>query len=222
MTMTSLIARRKLLLLAPALASGLLGLAAPAALAATPVQLLEQWLQQTRGGSAQFTQTVSNPKGPAQAPASGQFAFERPDRFRWDYTKPYAQVIVSDGRQLWTYDHDLDQVTISAVSQAFKGTPAAIFAGGDLAQLFTLQAQPEAGGLQWVQATPKARDSNFDWIRIGLRATPQGPDVVELQLRDAFGQISTMRFSAIQRNPTFAADSFRFTPPKGASVIRQP
>ncbi|OZB51135.1 MAG: outer membrane lipoprotein carrier protein LolA, partial [Thiomonas sp. 15-63-373] len=114
------------------LAGGLLGASLPAAFAANSVQLLEQWLQQTRGGSAQFTQTVSNPKGPAQAPATGQFAFERPDRFRWDYTKPYAQVIVSDGKQLWTYDHDLDQVTITPVTQAFKGTPAAIFAGTDL------------------------------------------------------------------------------------------
>ena len=186
------------------------------------VQLLQQWLRQTQSGQADFTQTVSNPKGPAQAPAAGQFAFERPDRFRWDYTKPYTQVIVSDGKQLWTYDHDLDQVTITPVTQAFKGTPAAIFAGTDLTRLFTLQAQPDAGGLQWVQATPKAKDSNFDWIRIGLRSTPQGPEVAELQLRDAFGQISTMRFTAMQTNPTFASGSFRFTPPKGASVIQQP
>ncbi|WP_449371552.1 outer membrane lipoprotein chaperone LolA [Thiomonas sp.] len=204
------------------LAGGLLAASLHAAFAASSVQLLEQWLQQTRGGSAQFTQTVSNPKGPAQAPASGRFAFERPDRFRWDYTQPYAQVIVSDGKQLWTYDHDLDQVTITPVTQAFKGTPAAIFAGTDLTRLFTLQAQLDAGGLQWVQATPKAKDSNFDWIRIGLRNTTQGPEVAELQLRDAFGQISTLRFTAIQHNPTFAPGSFRFTPPKGASVISQP
>ncbi|CUA97628.1 outer membrane lipoprotein chaperone LolA [Thiomonas bhubaneswarensis] len=222
MTMISLIARRRALLRAALLVGALLAAAAPAAMAATSVQLLEQWLKQTRGGSAQFTQTVSNPKGPAQAPAAGQFAFERPDRFRWDYTKPYAQVIVSDGKQLWTYDHDLDQVTITPVTQAFKGTPAAIFAGTDLTRLFTLQALPDANDLQWVQATPQAKDSNFDWIRIGLRSTMQGPEVVELQLRDAFGQVSTMRFSAIKSNPVFAADSFHFTPPKGASVIRQP
>ena len=203
-------------------ALGLLAAGLPAAFAATSVQLLEQWLQQTKGGRAEFTQTVSNPKGPAQAPASGQFAFERPDRFRWDYTKPYAQVIVSDGKQLWTYDHGLDQVTITPVTQAFRGTPAAIFAGTDLTRLFTLQAQADAGGLQWVQATPKAKDSNFDWIRIGLRNTAKGPEVAELQLRDAFGQISTMRFTAMQTNPSFAPDSFRYTPPKGASVIQQP
>lgn len=219
--MTNLIARVRAALAALLLGVGLL---APltAAAAANPVQLLEQWLQQTRSGSAQFTQTVRNLKGPTQAPASGQFAFERPNRFRWDYTKPYVQVIVSDGKQLWTYDHDLDQVTITPVTQAFRGTPAAIFAGADLTRLFTLQALPDADGLQWVQATPKAKDSNFDWIRIGLRNTAQGPEVVELQLRDAFGQVSTMRFSDIVRNPSLAADSFRFTPPKSASVIRQP
>lgn len=220
--MTNLIARGRPVLAGLLLGCCLFGAALPSAVAATSVQLLEQWLQQTKSGSAQFTQTVSNPKGPAQAPASGQFAFERPDRFRWDYAKPYRQVIVSDGKQLWTYDHDLDQVTITPVTQAFKGTPAAIFAGTDLTKLFALQAQPDAEGLQWVQATPKSKDGNFDWIRIGLRTTAQGPEVAELQLRDAFGQISTMRFTAIARNPVLAADSFRFTPPKGASVITQP
>ena len=194
----------------------------PAAAGAGPVQLLEQWLQQTHSGSAHFVQTVTNPKGPAQAPASGSFAFERPDRFRWDYAAPYRQVIVSDGKQLWTYDHDLDQVTVTPVTQAFKGTPAAIFAGADLNRLFTLAPQPDADGLQWVRATPKSRDSNFDWIRIGLRSTPQGPEVAELQLRDAFGQISTMRFTEVVRNPALAADSFRFVPPAGASIINQP
>jgi outer membrane lipoprotein carrier protein len=217
--MTFLIARSRAALVAVWLL--VCATAAPSAVAAGSVQLLEQWLQQTQSGSAEFTQTVTNPKGPAQAPAAGRFAFERPDRFRWDYTKPYAQVIVSDGKQLWTYDRDLDQVTITPVSQAFKGTPAAIFAGADLTRLFTLQPLPDADGLQWVQATPKTKDGNFDWIRIGLRETAHGPEVVELQLRDAFGQISTMRFSAIVRNPKLGADSFRFTPPKGASVIRQ-
>jgi len=220
--MTTLIARARSAAAALVLGCGVWCASMSAALAANPVQTLLQWLQQTRSGSAQFTQTVSNPRGPAQAPASGQFAFERPDRFRWDYAKPYAQTIVSDGKQLWTYDRDLDQVTITAVSQAFKGTPAAIFAGEDVTRLFDLQAMPDAGGLQWVQATPKSKDSNFDWIRIGLRSAPQGPQVVELQLRDAFGQVSTIRFSDIVSNPPLPAERFRFTPPKGASVISQP
>ena len=221
--MPSLIARlRASLALSLVCANLFVATLQPAAAATGSVQLLEQWLQQTKSGSAQFSQTVSNAKGPAQAPASGSFSFERPDRFRWDYAKPYRQVIVSDGTQLWTYDHDLDQVTVTPVTQAFKGTPAAIFAGADLTRLFTLQAQPDAGGLQWVQATPKSKDSNFDWIRIGLRTTAQGPEVAELQLRDAFGQVSTMRFTQTRRNPVFAAGSFRFTPPSGASVISQP
>ena len=217
MNFLSSLTRRALLL------SAVLALGLPTAHAADgSVQLLQQWLKQTRAGQADFTQTVSNPKGPAQAPASGTFAFQRPDRFRWNYTAPYQQVIVSDGKELSTFDHDLNQVTITPVTQAFRGTPAAIFAGADLNQLFTLAAQPDANGLHWVEAKPKARDSNFDWIRIGLRATDNGPEVAELQLRDAFGQVSTMIFSHIVANPALPVDQFTFTPPKGASVIRQP
>ena len=184
--------------------------------------LLLQWMQSTRSARTDFTQTVVDDKGKTSPPSAGHFAFERPGKFRWVYTKPYRQDIISDGRTIWTYDHDLDQVTVSPQSRALSGTPAALLAGEYVNRLFVLSPLPAARGLAWVQAVPRGKDSSFDWVRIGLKAEPQGPELVEMQLRDAFRRTSTIVFSNAQRNVAFPSGSFHFTAPQGASVIQQP
>lgn len=201
---------------------GLLALApqVPAAAADNPVALLQQWLRDTHGATADFTQSVVSDKGGAPQVSTGHFAFERPGRFRWVYVQPYRQDIVSNGSTIWTYDHDLDQVTISSQSRALGTTPAALLSGADVQRVFALSALPARDGLQWVQATPRTRDSSFVWVRLGLRAGAQGPRLEQMQLRDAFRRTSTIRFSAQEDNPRFAAGTFDFKPPPGAAVIQ--
>ena len=196
----------------------------PAAAAASPADglaLLRAWLRDTRSGSADFTQQVTDAKGARGAVSRGHFDFERPGHFRWSYSAPYRQDIVSDGSTIWTYDHDLDQVTLTRASRALAGTPAALLAGADIDAVFTLAAQPAADGLQWVQATPRNNDSSFAWVRIGLRAGAQGPELVRMQLRDAFRRTSDIAFSAQRRNPALPAATFRFAIPAGAAVLDQ-
>lgn len=184
--------------------------------------LLLQWVKSTRSARTDFTQTVVDDKGKASPTSAGNFEFERPGKFRWIYTKPYRQDIVSDGQTIWTYDHDLDQVTVSPQSRALSGTPAALLSGEDVSHVFVLSALPAAGGLEWVQAVPRGKDSSFDWVRIGLKSTADGPQLVEMQLRDAFRRTSTIVFSNGQRNVIFPSGHFHFKAPQGASVIQQP
>ncbi len=197
------------------------GAPAPEAPDAGPVALLRQWLRTTHSGSAAFTQQVVDAKGVRGTTASGNFEFERPGRFRWVYTSPYHQDIVSDGASIWTYDHDLDQVTITRAARALSGTPAALLAGADIDAVFRLQSLPAADGLQWVLATPRDHDSAFAWVRIGLRAAAHGAALVQMQLRDAFGRTSVIRFDSVQRNPALPASTFRFVVPAGAAVLDQ-
>ena len=194
--------------------------AAPSANAG--LTLLRRWLRDTRGGRASFTQTVVDAKGHAGPAAAGNFEFERPGRFRWIYTHPYAQDIISDGATIWTFDKDLDQVTVSHQSSALRGTPAALLAGADVERVFALSAMPDADGLKWVQAVPRAQDNAFAWVRIGLSMGADGPVLARMQLRDAFRRTTTIVFSDTVRNPHFAPGYFHFDAPKGASVIDQP
>lgn len=186
---------------------------------------LENFLVNTRSGSAAFTQTVTSPSRAGEAVgrarvSSGQFEFARPDRFRFEYRKPFEQTIVADGNVLWLYDTDLNQVTRRPQAQALGSTPAALLASAaslaKLGEVFELSAAPDADGLTWAQATPRQRDGQIRRVRVGFA---QGQLAV-LDMEDSFGQRSTVRFEGFRPNVTLPPDAFRFTPPVGADVLR--
>jgi outer membrane lipoprotein carrier protein len=187
---------------------------------------LETFLRQTQQGRASFTQVVTPPQkaGETRARAktsSGEFEFQRPDRFRFEYTRPFEQTIVADGQTLWLYDVDLNQVSARRQQDVLGNTPAALLAAAAdlkaLGRVFELRSEAATDGTEWVQATPRQRDGQLQQVRIGFR---QGQLAV-LDILDSFGQRSVMTFGALNVQPGFKPDHFRFTPPPGAEVIRQ-
>lgn len=196
---------------------------------ADSLDTLAQFLKSTQSGRAEFKQVVTSPSKAGQAPRSktsaGQFAFSRPNQFRFDYQKPFSQTIVADGQTLWLYDADLQQATARKQSQSLSATPAALIATAtDVAALqkeFNLQAEPDAEGLQWVQATPKNKDSTLSQVRVGLRVEGAQVTLGKLDIADAMGQRSLLTFERFENNPTkLNAAYFQFTPPKGVDVVR--
>ena len=197
---------------------------------ASSLDVLETFLRSTKSGRADFTQVVTSPAKAGQATArsktsTGQFSFVRPTRFRFDYVKRFPQVIVADGQTLWLYDADLEQVTARQQAKALGSTPAALVAtAADLSALqkeFSLEAQVEADGLQWVQAIPKNRESTIQSVRIGLRADGSLVSLGKLEIFDAMGQRSVLSFERFEVNPAnLGATHFNFVMPKGVSVIR--
>jgi outer membrane lipoprotein carrier protein len=190
---------------------------------------LAQFLKSTRSWRADFVQVVTAPakEGRPLRPktSSGVFAFIRPNVFRFDYSKPYVQNIVADGQQLWLFDTDLNQVTVRNQAQTLGSTPAALIASAqDLASLskdFSLKAAPPEEGLDWVVATPKIKDSGLQSVRIGLRTDTGQALLSQLDILDAFGNRSQMRFERIEVNPVnLSMANFTFVPPKGADVVR--
>ncbi len=190
---------------------------------------LESFVKTVSSGRAEFSQVVTAPAKDGQAARSktstGTFEFSRPNRFRFIYKKPFEQSIVADGQTLWLYDTDLNQVTSRKQSSVLGSTPAALIAAApDLRALqadFTLADAPDAGGLQWVVATPKNKDGQLQTVRVGFRPGEKSSGLAALEIVDSFGQRSVLTFSKVEVNPNLPADTFRFTPPKGADVIRQ-
>ena len=199
-------------LLLPLLLLGLTGGAR-----ADAVDSLRDFAQNVKSGKASFTQTVTSVDGAKKKTSSGQFEFVRPNRFRFVYAKPFEQQIVADGQKVWLYDVDLNQVTVRPMAQALGATPAALLAGATLDKEFDLKAVPAAEGFEWVQATPKIKDGPIQLLRVGFK----GKDLAALDIVDAFGQRSALRFTALEQNIKLSDEQFRFTPPKGADVIQQ-
>jgi chaperone LolA len=180
------------------------------------VERLQAFVAGAKTAEADFTQTVTDKNGRVTQQASGKMAFARPGKFRWDYSKPYEQVIVGDGSKLWLYDTDLDQVTVKPLGDVIAGTPAALLAGDNaIEKYFSLKDAGQGGGLEWLEATPKNKDTSFERIRMGFK----GDVLVQMELFDFFGQRTTLKLSKFTRNPAIPAAKFRFTPPKGADVI---
>jgi outer membrane lipoprotein carrier protein len=156
--------------------------------------------------------------------SSGTFEFQRPGKFRFVYRKPFEQTIVADGQTLWMHDVDLNQVTARKQSQVLGSTPAAIVASAtdvrSLEQDFSLQSLPDAEGLQWVQAVPRARDGQLQTVKLGLRVGARGPELAVLDIQDSIGQRSVLTFTAFEVNPVLASDVFQFKPPAGSDVVR--
>jgi len=177
---------------------------------------LEAFVDSTKGLKANFTQTVIDRAGRKTQEASGNLYFSRPGKFRWVYQKPYAQLIVGDGKKLWIHDEDLDQVTVRKLDQALGDSPAALLAGdNNIEKLFNLKDAGVKDGIEWLDATPKSKEGSFEKVRMGFK----GDDLQVMELKDNFGQTTTLRFSNLQRNPSLGTSLFRFSPPKGADVI---
>jgi outer membrane lipoprotein carrier protein len=177
---------------------------------------LSAFVSQTKGLKANFNQTVSDRNGHKTQESSGTLFFSRPGKFRWTYQKPYAQLLVGDGKKLWIYDEDLDQVTVRKLDLAIGDSPAALLAGeNDIEKRFNLKDIGSREGLDWVEAAPKSKDGGFEVIRLGFK----GDTLQAMELKDNFGQTTVLRFSNLERNPAMGSSLFRFTPPKGADVI---
>ena len=148
--------------------------------------------------------------------SAGSFQFARPGKFIWQYQKPYEQLLQSDGDKLYIYDKDLNQVTVRKLGDALGSSPAAIlFGSNDLEKNFTLKEAGTKQGIEWLEAIPKAKDTTFDRIGIGMR---QGLPVA-MELRDSFGQVSLLSFTQFERNPAVSTRQFTFVVPKGADVF---
>jgi outer membrane lipoprotein carrier protein len=197
------------------LLAGLL-LLAPAQAGAAGVERFREYLRSTHTAQADFEQQVFDRDQRLVQRSRGSFTLQRPGRFRWSYAQPYAQLIVGDGKRVWIYDEDLNQVTVRAMAKALGSTPAALLAGAaDVEGAFELSDAGARDGLEWVEAKPREREAGFERIRLGLGTV----GVQAMELTDHFGQTTLLRFSNFARNPRVDPDAFRFIPPKGADVL---
>lgn len=192
---------------------------APMLVHAAALDQFKSFVASTKAAKGEFSQQqVKMIDGTAKVSnvSSGSFSFARPGKFIWTYQKPYEQLLQADGDKLYIFDKDLNQVTIKKLGDALASSPAAIlFGSNDLEQNFTLKEAGSKDGLEWLEATPKAKDSTFEQIGIGLRnGVPQA-----MELRDSFGQVSLLTFKHFEKNPALPANGFKFVVPKGADVF---
>jgi outer membrane lipoprotein carrier protein len=185
---------------------------------AAGIDMLRIFLQQTTTGKARFAQIMVDKNMKQLQQVTGTMQFARPGKFRWEYEKPYEQLIVGDGSRLWVYDKDLNQVSVRKLDKALGDSPAALLAGSnEIEKIYNLTNLGNQEGLDWVEAVPKSKENAFERIRLGF--SQNGLEAMEL--RDQFSQVTVIKFAGVERNPKLAPELFRFVPPQGADVISE-
>jgi outer membrane lipoprotein carrier protein len=205
----------------------ILGLLASVAVAsATQAQTpLDHYLAHLKTLRAEFEQTVTDGKGREVQKAQGTLIIVRPGRFRWELTPQgpgssnTPQLMVADGKNLWFYDRDLEQVSVKPATTALTATPAGLLSGdGNIRELFTVAPAGKKDGFDWVLVTPKGSDADFREARLAFGES----QLKRMVLKDKLGQTVRLDFFTSERNPPVAEAEVKFTPPAGADVIGTP
>lgn len=185
--------------------------------ASTAEQQLQDFFDDMRTLTAQFDQQVKDADGALIQHSQGQLWLQRPGRFRWDYVLPYRQLIVGDGKQVWIYDEDLEQVTVRAFDASMGQTPALLLSSDKpIMESFRVMALGERDGIVWLQLLPRGSDAVFEELRLGLL----DGQLRYMELRDGLGHITLLSFTAVKRNHKIDPQYFIFVPPAGVDVMR--
>ncbi len=188
----------------------------PLMVLADGISSLNKFYQETQAMQADFHQVVTDKKGNKIQEVYGRMQLQRPNKFRWDYDRPFEQQIISDGKQVWLYDTELAQVTVRALSNALGSSPAALLAGErGLESSFKLVNAYRKDKLDWVSSQPKDSDSGFNKIALGFK----DDSLQAMDLQDSFGHQTRIVFSQVKLNPKLDARAFVFKVPKGIDVV---
>lgn len=196
-------------------------LCATSSLASAGPADLKHFVSELRSFSAGFEQTVVNEQGAIQQRAKGHVWLDKPGRFRWDYSEPFRQTLVGDGRRIWSFDPELEQAVVKPF-EGFENTTSAVLLNGatDLDRLFTIEGEGENKGSRRIfDLRPRSEEDEIREVRIGF-AVAGIPEFLEFT--DVLGQTTRIEFHGVKRNPKLDPATFRFIPPEGTDVVGDP
>ena len=171
-------------------------------------------LTSVRGG---FAQQVYDARGRLKSSSSGRVSMAKPNVFRWEYVKPYQQLIVADGKNVWIHEPDLKQVTKRVQGVEERNSPLTVLTDpSKLDTMFMVRETAATNGIEWLELTPKNKgDAGIESARLGFK----GNALYQVDLKDSLGQTTKMVFAKWERNVRLPAGNFKFTVPAGTDVV---
>ncbi len=179
---------------------------------------LQSFLDRIQTLDADFTQRSLTLDSGMPPESHGHFSSSKPGRFRWDYRSPNPQVILSDGRTVWFYEPDLEQVTVGS-AEFLDQTPAALLSSkARVDELFHWRVHRDpVWRLPQIDLTPK-QEGPVHQVSIILH--PSKDRILKLAVTDSLGNRSDFQFSRMVFNRRLDAGLFQFKVPPGVDVIR--
>lgn len=183
-------------------------------------ELLEAFLADVTTLNAEFEQQLVDANGVVIESSSGTLVIRRPGQFRWSYSTPYEQELVADGLNIWSYDVDLEQVTVKAQADMLANTPATLL-GGDkdaLSEFDLLSSEVDERGTTWLSLAPLNADNGFNQVDLGF----DDGVLRRMLFSDSLGQTTLIALVSVTLNEPVEDDVFDFAVPAGADLIGVP
>lgn len=180
--------------------------------------VLTDYLNKLHTLKATFVQSVYGTDNVVKQKSSGNIIVKNPDNFYLEYTEPYKLLYVADGKKLWSYDEDLEQVVVKDQGNLLVNTPAMLLGNPkQLTQAYRIENIGVINGWLWFELTPKKESNNFESVSLAFK----NKELIAMEMRDNFGQTTRLEFQNVIKNPDVAKKVFKFIPPKGVDVVGQ-
>ena len=166
---------------------------------------------------ASFSQIVYDDAGAELGQQYGDFYLSRPGRFRWDYKE--GQQIIADGKKIYMYDADLEQVTIRSVQNALGQVPSMLLVndGTNIQQHFKISELPSDSGSEWVLLEPRQEEAGYDYLKISF----SDGQISAIHLQDALGNNTQLQLTNVKQNIKLSSSLFKFAIPEGVDVLEE-
>lgn len=179
---------------------------------------LTDYLNNLHTFKSDFTQSVFANNNKVKQKSKGLIVVKSPNKFYLEYNEPYKLIYVADGKKLWSYDEDLEQVVVKAQGSLLIDTPAMLLGNPkDLTKSYRIEKTGMVEGWLWFELTPKKDNSNFETVGLAFESNK----LVAMEMRDNFGQTTRLEFINVIKNPILTNNQFKFVPPKDVDVIGQ-
>ena len=179
---------------------------------------LTKYFNNLNSFQATFIQTIFSANNDAKKFSKGLIVVKSPNKFYLQYVKPFKLLYVADGKKLWSYDEDLEQIVVKVQGDILINSPAMLLGNTkNLTKSYRIEKTGVVEGWLWFELTPKQETGNFETISLAFA----GNKLKAMEMRDNFGQTTRLEFSNIIKNPKLTKHTFKFVPPEGVDIIGQ-
>jgi outer membrane lipoprotein carrier protein len=151
--------------------------------------------------------------------AWGKVSFKRPGKMFWQYEEPKRQFVLADGKYLYFYQPEQNQIIKSPLKNAFRSDiPLSFLLGiGNLKKDFNATLQATEQNQYILRLEPKGESGGFNEILVGVAKSSS--DISWVSVRDASGNLTTIRFSGMRKAVGLKDSLFQLEVPKGVDVV---
>ena len=167
---------------------------------------------------ATFTQKLTHRESDSFEIRDGALLFKKPLFVRWETTKPHAELLLINDREIWNYlpDEKVAYRYPPEFAQDSHTLIRVVTGQARLDQDFFVEEEGKENGLLRLRLYPK--EPTQQMVEAGIWVDPAVYLIKKAVIIDFFGNTNEVTFSDLKTKQKLEEKSFAFTPPKGVAV----